>query len=48
MNLKRKHAAEIVAYLQELGYGDIRHVESGTGIRADNTAIAAEGHLYCR
>jgi len=48
MNLKRKHAAEIVAYLQELGYGDIRHVESETGIRADNTAIAAEGHLYCR
>jgi FkbM family methyltransferase len=48
MNLKRKNVAAIVAYLNELGYTDILHVESGTKIRGDNSGVAAEGHLYCQ
>jgi FkbM family methyltransferase len=47
MNLKRKGVAEIVACLNELGYRDIRHVESGTQIDGTNSAVAVEGHLYC-
>ena len=48
MNLKRKNVANIVACLQELGYRDILHVETGTHIDGGNSAVAAEGHLYCR
>jgi FkbM family methyltransferase len=47
MNLKRKNVAAIVACLHELGYRGIRHVESGAGITVGNSALAAEGHLYC-
>jgi FkbM family methyltransferase len=47
MNLKRKNVAAVVACLLDLGYRDIRHVESGTRIDAANSAVAAEGHLYC-
>jgi FkbM family methyltransferase len=47
MNLKRKNVAAIVACLHDLGYRAIRHVESGAAIAADNSAVAAEGHLYC-
>ena len=47
MNLKRKNVAALVACLHELGYRSIRHVESGAGITVDNSALAAEGHLYC-
>lgn len=47
MNLKRKNVAEIVACLNEFGYRRIRHVESGTHIDSANSAVAAEGHLYC-
>jgi len=48
MNLKRKNVAAIVAYLDELGYRDILHVESGSKIGVENSAVAAEGHLYCQ
>jgi FkbM family methyltransferase len=48
MNVKRKNVAAIVAYLKELGYNEILHVESGTRINVDNSSVAAEGHLYCR
>jgi FkbM family methyltransferase len=48
MSLKQKNAAEIVAYLNELGYTEIRHVESGARINADNSSGAARGHLYCQ
>jgi FkbM family methyltransferase len=48
MNLKRKNVAAIVAYLHELGYRSIRHVESGAGITVENGALAAVGHLYCQ
>lgn len=47
MNLKRQHVAAIVAFLEETGYGEIRHVESGARITSRNSALAAEGHLYC-
>ncbi len=48
MNLKRKNVNEIVAYLEELGYTSITHVESGRQIHAGNASeVAAEGHLYC-
>ena len=48
MNLKLKNVAAIVAYLNELGYSNIRHVESGVIIDAGNSRVAAKGHLYCR
>ena len=47
MNLKRSKAAEIVAFLEKLGYTDIRHVETGTQIGIHNSDVAAQGHLYC-
>ncbi len=47
MNLKRKNVKEIVAYLEELGYRGIRHVETGQSITCATASDAAEGHLYC-
>lgn len=47
MNLKRKKVAELVEYLNDLGYQYIRHLETGTAITRDNSSMAAEGHLYC-
>jgi FkbM family methyltransferase len=48
MSLKRKSVAAIVDCLNDLGYTDIRHVQSGAEINAANSALAAEGHLYAR
>jgi FkbM family methyltransferase len=47
MNEKRRKCSEIVAILEEAGYREIFHVESSTRITPSNTAVAAEGHLYC-
>jgi FkbM family methyltransferase len=47
VNLKRKNVAALVACLNEFGYREIRHVESGLRIDAGNSSAAAEGHLYC-
>ena len=47
MREKKRKVAEIAAFLWELGYRDIRHIESGTQIRPENTLAAVEGHLYC-
>lgn len=47
MNLKRRNVAAVVEYLLGLGYRNIRHVESGEGIDAGNSHVAARGHLYC-
>ncbi len=47
MNLKLKKVAEIVAILEELGYTEIRHIETGSNINRKNSSVAAEGHLYC-
>lgn len=46
-NLKRAKVAAIVNYLGEVGYTDIRHIESGLSVDPGNTSVAAEGHLYC-
>lgn len=48
MNLKRKNVAAIVDCLNDLGYTDIEHIETGTKINPANSAVAAEGHLFCR
>jgi FkbM family methyltransferase len=47
MDLKRKKVREIVAYLEELGYRDIRHVETGKQINLAVASDAAQGHLHC-
>ncbi len=47
MNEKKRKVAEIVASLNEFGYQDILHIESGAAITAENSPIAVEGHLYC-
>ena len=47
MNEKKRKVAEIIACLNEFGYRDIRHIESGTAITAGNSTAAVEGHLYC-
>jgi FkbM family methyltransferase len=44
---KKHKVAEIAAFLWEIRYRNIRHIETGTMITPKNTAIAAEGHLYC-
>ena len=48
MREKQRKAQEIVAFLHGAGYADVVHVETGTPVTPENTAIAAEGHLYCR
>ena len=45
---KKRKVAEIVAFLRELGYRNLRHVETGTLITPDNTSVAMQGHLYCQ
>jgi FkbM family methyltransferase len=45
---KKRKVAEIVAFLWELNYRNIRHVETNTVITPYNTAVAMEGHLYCK
>ena len=47
VNEKRRKVAELVDFLEQSGYRNIRHVETGTAITSANSAIAAEGHLYC-
>jgi hypothetical protein len=47
MNLKRQKVAALVSHLNDLGYQDIEHVETGTKLNQANSAVAAEGHLYC-
>jgi FkbM family methyltransferase len=45
---KRRKVAEIVAFLWEINYRRIRHVESGATITPENTSVAIEGHLHCQ
>ena len=45
---KRRKVAEIVAFLWEINYRRIRHIETGTTITPENTSVAMEGHLYCQ
>lgn len=48
MKEKREKTAAVVDFLLKSGYRDIVHIESGTAIDAANSAVAANGHLYCR
>ncbi len=48
MREKKRKVAEIVAFLWELDYRRIRHIETGTTITPENTAVAMEGHLQCQ
>jgi FkbM family methyltransferase len=43
---KRERVQAIVNRLWSLGYRNILHVESGSRITPENTATAAQGHLY--
>jgi FkbM family methyltransferase len=45
---KKRKVAEIVAFLWEINYWSIRHIETGASITPENTSVAMEGHLYCR
>jgi FkbM family methyltransferase len=45
---KKRKVAEIVAFLWEINYRRIRHIETGTMITPENTSVAIEGHLYCQ
>jgi len=45
---KKRKVTEIVAFLWENNYRNIRHIESGATITPENTAVAMEGHLYCQ
>jgi FkbM family methyltransferase len=47
MNEKKRKVAEIVDYLNQAGYQNILHVETGIAIHRTNTSVAAQGHLYC-
>ena len=44
---KKRKVADIVRFLEENGYAEIEHVESGQRVTAANSQIAVEGHLYC-
>jgi hypothetical protein len=48
MREKKRKVAEIVAFLWELNYRSIHHIESGASITPENTSMAVEGHLYCQ
>lgn len=45
---KDENVQAIVAFLTEIGYGRILHVESGTTITPANATTARRGHLYCQ
>ena len=45
---KERNVREIVRFLNEHGYHDLRHIETGTAISSANATVAREDHLYCR
>ena len=45
---KKRKVAEIVAFLWEIDYRRIRHIESGATITPENSSLATKGHLYCQ
>ena len=45
---KKRKVAEIIAFLWEVNYRNILHLESGTLITPETSAVAMEGHLYCK
>lgn len=46
MNEKRANVRAIVEYLNDAGYDDILHVESGQKINGKNSELAVRGHLF--
>jgi FkbM family methyltransferase len=45
---KKRKVAQIVAFLWGINYRCIRHIETGTTITPENTAVAMRGHLHCQ
>jgi FkbM family methyltransferase len=45
---KRRKVMEIVAFLWEINYRHICHIETNTMITPENTSVAIAGHLYCQ
>jgi FkbM family methyltransferase len=45
---KKRKVAEIVAFLWDVDYRRIRHIETGATITTENSSMAMEGHLYCQ
>jgi FkbM family methyltransferase len=45
---KKKKVTDIVAFLEEIGYPSIEHIETGEKVTSANCLLAVEGHLYCR
>jgi FkbM family methyltransferase len=45
---KQNRVRAIVEYLWQQGYRNIQHVETQQQITPENTAVAAQGHLYVR
>jgi len=43
---KKQKVAAIVEFLNDAGYQEIRHIESGAAITRANSAAACQGHLY--
>ncbi len=43
---KKRNVAEIVAFLWEIDYRRIRHIDTGVTITPENTSVAMEGYLY--
>ena len=48
MEEKKANARAVVAELEQGGYMNIRHIESGAKITSANADAAARGHLYCQ
>ncbi|MGH9659937.1 MAG: hypothetical protein ACRD96_15415 [Bryobacteraceae bacterium] len=46
MREKKRKAFEIVAFLWDLNYRSIRHIETGATITPEDTSLAMQGHLY--
>jgi FkbM family methyltransferase len=44
---KKRRVSEIVRFLTDNGYSDIRHIETQSTITPDNSSLGCEGHLYC-
>lgn len=45
---KREKVYAIIEFLTQVDYVDVLHVESGSKIDIDNSAVAAQGHLFCQ
>jgi FkbM family methyltransferase len=44
---KERRVDRIVQFLNAIGYGNIRHIETGATVNSSNSRIARQGHLYC-